>query len=40
MNEMQKSIDEMNVENDSMNIELSQKDNLIAKQAQELILMS
>ena len=40
MNEMQNTIDDMTIENDSMNIELSKKDNLIAKQAQELTLMS
>lgn len=39
MNEMQKTIDEMTVENSSMNIQLSKKDNLIAKQVQELTLM-
>ena len=30
----------MTIENDSLNIDLSKKDNLIAKQAQELTLMA
>ena len=31
MNEMQKTIDEMNVENDQMKVEISRRDNTIAK---------